>query len=147
MSQKFLLFGTHLTIVTDEKETDSRYDLIDGILQPGTETPPHLHTKYSEDIYVLEGELTVYIDDQALVLHPGERCFIPIGKPHVVASTGTTPSRALTIAAPSGFAKLIRSVGTPGDLTVENPNVMELFMRFSEEIGDVILGPPGTRPF
>ncbi|GAB3220493.1 cupin domain-containing protein [Spirosoma arcticum] len=149
MAQLYWLFGTHLTILTDEQQTNSRYDLIDGRLAAGVETPLHRHTKYSEAIYVLEGEFTVYTDSGAVTLIPGGHTFIPINTPHVVLASGDGENRALTVASPSGFAKLIRSAGTPGNfgsLPPDESNEMSLFLKLSEEIGDVLLGPPGTRP-
>ena len=149
MAQTYWLFGTHLTILTDEQATDSRYDLIDGRLSVGVETPLHRHTNYSEAIFVLEGEFTVYTDTGVTVLSPGGHLFIPVNTPHVVASSGKAASRALTVASPSGFAKLIRSAGTPGtfdSLPPDQSNEMSLFLTLSEEIGDVLLGPAGTRP-
>ncbi|GAB2591218.1 cupin domain-containing protein [Spirosoma areae] len=149
MEQTYWLFGTHLTILTDEQQTNSRYDLIDGRLAAGVETPLHRHSRYSEAIYVVEGEFTVYTDTQVVILSPGGYIFVPINTPHAVAATGKTENRAITVASPSGFAKLIRSTGTPGSydsLPPDNSNEMSLFLKLSEEIGDVLLGPPGTRP-
>ncbi|NJL58056.1 hypothetical protein HC928_25270 [bacterium] len=48
------------------------------------------------------------------------------------------------IAAPSAFARLIATVGTQNGTDITN---MELFDRISAEIGDEILGSPGTLPF
>lgn len=59
MTQSFWLFGSRLTVVADRTATDGKYDLIDGYFPPGTQTPPHRHTRYSEQLYVLEGEFTV----------------------------------------------------------------------------------------
>ena len=149
MAQSYWLFGTHLTILTDEQQTDSGYDLIEGRFSAGIQTPLHRHTKYSEAIYVLEGEFTIYTDAGAATLSPGGHTFIPINTPHVVLASGDGESRAITVASPSGFAKLIRSVGTPGSfdsLPPDQSNQMSLFLELSEEIGDVLLGPPGTRP-
>lgn len=149
MAQSYWLFGTHLTILTDEQQTNSRYDLIEGRFSVGTETPLHRHTKYSESIYVLEGEFTVYTDAGAVTLSPGGHIYIPANTPHVVLATGGGESRAITVASPSGFAKLIREVGTPGSfdsLPPDQSNQMNLFLTLSEEIGDVLMGPPGTRP-
>lgn len=149
MSQSFWLFGTFLTIAADEKETQSQYDLIEGLFQPGVETPLHKHTKYSELIYVLAGEFTAFTHGGTAVLHPGESIFIPKNTPHVVAATCTTPARGLTIASPSGFARLIQLTGTPGtfdEMPAADPAEMERFLSLSEELGDIFLGPPGSRP-
>jgi hypothetical protein len=65
---------------------------------------------------------------------------------HVVEA-GPEGCRALLISSPAGFAELITRTGTPAHLAtgeIEFPN--ELFMTVTTELGDVILGPPGTRP-
>lgn len=139
----YWIFGGNLQIISDEQETASKYDLILGIFVPGTEVPLHLHTKYSESVYVETGELTVYMKDKTTVLKAGEHVFIPTGVPHAIVASGNTVTKALTIAAPGGFAKLIRAVGKPSP---EQPNDMGLFMKVAEEIGDKLLGPPGSRP-
>ena len=49
----------------------------------------------------------------------------------------------LVVAAPSAFARLVATVRTQGRADSLN---MELFGRISAEIGDKILGLPGTLP-
>jgi mannose-6-phosphate isomerase-like protein (cupin superfamily) len=149
MTQSFWLFGTFLTLTANEMETESLYDFIEGRFQPGVETPLHMHQKYSELIYVLEGEFTAFTSVGRSVLHQGESILIPKNTPHVVAATGTKPARGLTVASPSGFARLIRLAGTPGTfdkMPAPDPIEMERFLSLSKELGDVILGPPGSRP-
>jgi quercetin dioxygenase-like cupin family protein len=149
MAQTFWLFGTYLRILLDEHQTNSTYDLIEGQFPANIETPLHLHLKYSELIYVLDGEFTVYTNKKKITLTPGQQLFIFPNMPHVVAASGKQVNRALTIASPSGFAKLIRTVGIPGtDATrpPDTPNDMGLFIELSKETGDIILGSPGARP-
>ncbi|WP_439490823.1 cupin domain-containing protein [Algoriphagus sp.] len=149
MSQTFWLFGTYLNILADEHQTNSAYDLIEGQFPATMETPLHMHTKYAEQIYVLEGEFTVYLNKEKITLCPGEHLFIPPNTPHVVEASSKKVNRAITIASPSGFAKLIRSVGIPGEDAYQppgTPNDMGLFIELSKETGDVILGSPGARP-
>ena len=65
----------------------------------------------------------------------------------MVSASAAEPSTALTIASPSGFAKLIRLLGTVEPTKdVMDPKLVEQFMQKSIELGDEILGPPGTRP-
>ncbi|WP_407883851.1 hypothetical protein [Scytonema sp. NUACC26] len=61
----------------------------------------------------------------------------------MVATLGDKPSRNLVVAAPSGFARLIEAVGTQD---VTEAADMALFERIATEIGDELLGPPGTLP-
>jgi quercetin dioxygenase-like cupin family protein len=143
MSQSLWLFGSRLNIVTDHTTTGGQYDLIEGYFPPGTQTPPHRHTRYSEQLYVLEGEFTVWAGENKVVLSAGESFLIPPGTPHVVAALSEQPARGLVVAAPSGFARLVAAVGTPNET---EPPDMELAERISAEIGDEILGPPGALP-
>ncbi|MEH1771567.1 MAG: cupin domain-containing protein [Nostoc sp.] len=143
MAQSLWLFGTRLNIIADHTTTGGQYDLIEGYFLPGTQTPPHRHTRYSEQLYVLEGEFTVWAGENKVVLNAGESFLIPAGTPHVVAALSDQPARGLVVAAPSGFARLIAAVGTEDE--TEAPD-MEVFDRISTEIGDEILGPPGTLP-
>ncbi|MBD2463433.1 cupin domain-containing protein [Oscillatoria sp. FACHB-1407] len=143
MSQSLWLFGTRLNILADHTTTGGQYDLIEGYFPPGTQTPPHRHTRYSEQLYVLEGEFTVWAGEEKLVLNVGESFLISPSTPHVVAVPGDRPARGLVVAAPSGFARLIAAVGTLDEK--EMPN-MELFESISTAIGDEVLGAPGELP-
>ncbi|MUL38801.1 hypothetical protein [Gloeocapsopsis dulcis] len=68
---------------------------------------------------------------------------IPVGTPYVIAALSDQPARGLVIAAPSGFARLIEAIGT---LDKTETSDIALVDRISAEIGDEILGPPGTLP-
>jgi quercetin dioxygenase-like cupin family protein len=143
MTQSFWFFGSCLTILADRTTTGGQYDLIEGYFPPGTQTPPHRHTRYSEQLYVIEGEIAVWLENQKTELSIGETFLIPLDIPHVVAAIGDKPARGLVIAAPSAFARLIATVGTQERADAVD---MELFDRISVEIGDEILGPPRTLP-
>ncbi|WP_158796423.1 cupin domain-containing protein [Pedobacter sp. L105] len=149
MKNTFWLLGAKLTITLDDILTGSGYDVITGIFAPCSEVPLHLHTAYSETIIVLEGEQTIYTPGSEAVLKPGDHLFIPAGTPHAIVSSGLQQSKALTIASPGGFAKLIRTAGIPVNTdgsTPDKPFDMPLFMKVSAELGDQLLGPPVTRP-
>jgi quercetin dioxygenase-like cupin family protein len=149
MTSPYWFFGTHLRLLTDEHQTGSGYDLIEGRFPPATETHLHLHTQYDEFIYVLEGSFTVYTNAGKATLSQGEHIFVPRNTPHSVVSTGQVTSRSLTITSPGGFASLVRKVGIP-HLADGNPprrsNDVGLFLQLTQETGDVILGTPGARP-
>jgi mannose-6-phosphate isomerase-like protein (cupin superfamily) len=144
MTQSFWFFGSCLTILADRTMTDGHYDLIEGYFPPGSQTPLHRHIRYSEQLYVLEGVFTVWAGNEKIELSTGETFLIPVGIPHVVAAIGDQPAHGLMLTAPSAFARLIATVGTQNK--TETPD-MVLLDRVSAEIGDEILGPPGTLPF
>ena len=149
MKNSYWLFGTRLRVLADRANTEGRYDLVEGCFSPGTQTPPHRHRAYAEQLYVLDGEFTVWAGGRKAVLCPGDDILIPAGTAHAVAATGDVPGRALVVASPSGFARLITEAGTPGEGGGVPPSAapdMDLFLRVSAELGDEILGPPGTLP-
>ncbi|MBD1834943.1 cupin domain-containing protein [Cyanobacteria bacterium FACHB-472] len=143
MTQSLWLFGSCLNIVADHTTTGGQYDLIEGYFPPGTQTPPHRHTRYSEQLYVLSGEFTVWAGENKVVLSAGESFLISPGTPHVVAVLSDKPARGLVVAAPSAFARLIEAVGTLDE--TETPD-MALYERITAEIGDETLGAPGDLP-
>ncbi|MBW4579105.1 MAG: cupin domain-containing protein [Tildeniella nuda ZEHNDER 1965/U140] len=143
MSNSFWLFGSRLTILADHTATEGKYDLIEGYFPPNTQTPLHRHTRYSEQLYVTEGEFTVWADENKVVLNAGESFLIPAGTVHVVGVVGEKPARGLMVTSPSSFARLIAAVGTQDANGVPD---MALAERISNEIGDEILGPPGALP-
>jgi quercetin dioxygenase-like cupin family protein len=68
-----------LTIITDRTMTGGQYDLIEGYFPPSAQTLFHRYTRYSEQLYVLEGEFTVWAGKQKLLLSTGESFLIPVG--------------------------------------------------------------------
>jgi quercetin dioxygenase-like cupin family protein len=147
MARSYWLFGARHTVHANHEDTAGRFDLIEGGGLPGFQTPLHRHNRYAEQMYVLEGEFTVWAGARTAVLRPGDVYTIPAGTEHAVAITGGGPGRARVVAWPSGFARLIMGAGAPdtGGATGGTPD-MALFERLCSEVGDEILGPPGTRP-
>jgi carboxymethylenebutenolidase len=149
MRKSYWLAGTRLSVIAGPAATEGRYDLVEGWFPAGTQIPPHRHRRYAEQIYVLEGEFTVWAGGRKAVLRPGDDVFIPPGTAHAWHATGDGPGRALVVASPSGFARLVTEVGTPDDGSGVPPSAppdMDLLHRVSAELGDEILGPPGALP-
>jgi mannose-6-phosphate isomerase-like protein (cupin superfamily) len=64
-------------ILTTGAETSGRHDLVDAFQLPDTATPVHLHTRYEERLFVLEGDCTVWVGPRTVPLGPGDYCAIP----------------------------------------------------------------------
>lgn len=143
MTQSLWFFGNRFNIIADHTMTGGQYDLLEGYFPPGSQTPLHRHTRYSEQVYVLSGEFTVWAGENKVVLNTGESFLISVGTPHTIAVFSLKPARLLVVAAPSSFARLITTTGTLDE--AETPD-MALIERISAEIGDEILGPPGALP-
>jgi quercetin dioxygenase-like cupin family protein len=135
-----------ITILTTGAETDGRHDLVDSMFPAGSATPLHLHTRYEERVYVVSGSLTVWIGPDKRTVGAGDYYRIPFNVPHMVQG-GSEDTHALLISSPAGFAELVARTGTPLHLaTPQTEPDLELFMAVTTELGDVVLGPPGTTP-
>ena len=74
MRKSYWFLGHHQTILAGAADTEGRYDLAEGRFPAGTQIPPHVHRRYSEHFYVLEGELTVWVGRRKVVLRPAMTC-------------------------------------------------------------------------
>jgi quercetin dioxygenase-like cupin family protein len=144
--QEFVLGELRATILTTGAETEGRHDLIHGALPPGATTPLHVHTRYDERLWVLSGSLTVWAGPYDRTLRAGDFQAIPRDVPHAIQA-GPDGAEALNISSPAGFADLVARAGTPAELaTGESWLHAERFRAVTEELGDLLLGPPGTIP-
>ena len=135
-----------ITVLTRGAETDGRHDLIRGFAAPGMATALHAHTRYEERLVVLGGQLTVWAGADQVVLGPGDFFTIRMNVPHMLRA-GPAGADTLNISSPAAFAELIERTATPGELAGPDTDLdLELFMRVTTELGDVVLGPPGTTP-
>jgi mannose-6-phosphate isomerase-like protein (cupin superfamily) len=133
-------------ILTTGTDTSGRHDLVDAFQLPDTVTPLHLHTRYEERLFVTEGACTVWVGPDTVLLGPGDYCAIPLNTPHAIKA-GPGGCRSLLISSPAGFAELIARAATPAQLAGPDTQIdLELFASVSAELGDQILGPPGTVP-
>jgi Cupin domain len=116
------------------------------VLPAGSTTPLHLHTRYEERFWVVSGSLTVWAGPDKVTLRSGDYYLIPMQVPHMVQA-GPGDAHALHISTPAGFAELVARTGTPAHLAAAGAEFdADLFMAVTTELGDVVLGPPGTTP-
>jgi mannose-6-phosphate isomerase-like protein (cupin superfamily) len=130
-------------MVADRTTTAGQYDLIEKYSLPGSQTPLHRHTRYSQLLYVLEGEFTVWAGENKVVLSGGDNILIPVGTPHMVAVFSNKPARGLVVNAPNGPARLITAMGMPDETETLD---MALIARLWAQMGYETLGPPGILP-
>ena len=134
------------TVLTTAEETEGRHDLTEGHQAAGDMTALHLHRDYEERLWVVDGEAEVWAGDQHAVLRSGDFVHISRYVPHTIKA-GADGCHALNISSPAGFAELVARTGTPAELaTAETELDDDLFMQVTAELGDLVLGPPGTLP-
>jgi quercetin dioxygenase-like cupin family protein len=87
------------------EETGGGVSIVENTMPAGAPGPPlHSHA-FDEAFYVLDGELTVQLDDQVTTAHAGELIFARRGVPHTLANFTETPTRFLLVLTPPGFER------------------------------------------
>ena len=104
--------GMLLTNLTETPDTNGAFSLFEAILVPGTEPPPHMHSREDELFYVLEGEFDVYVGEEVFNGKTGECIFLPRLKPHAFIIRSPR-LRLLILFTPGGLEEAFRSGGSP----------------------------------
>jgi quercetin dioxygenase-like cupin family protein len=128
------------------EETDGKYALFEAIVCPGGGPPPHVHSREEEGFYILEGEITLFIDGKPTVAKPGTFANLPIGVPHYFKNETNRPARMLITLAPAGLEQMFFEAGTPvpqGTTTTPLPTKEEIekLMSVAPKYGVEILAP------
>lgn len=75
-------------------------------INPGQKNPRHLHPNSDEVLYLLEGELDHWIDDQVYHLTKGMAIHIPQGAEHDARNTGAAVAR-MVVAYPTADRQVV----------------------------------------
>jgi quercetin dioxygenase-like cupin family protein len=87
------------------EETAGAVSIVENTMPAGAPGPAlHSHA-FDEAFYVLDGELTVQLDDDVTTAHAGELIFAPRGVPHTLANLSEAPTRFLVVLTPPGFER------------------------------------------
>ena len=131
--------GMLLTNLTETPDTNGAFSLFEATLVPGTEPPPHVHSREDELFYVLEGEFDVYAGEEVFNGKTGECIFLPRLKPHAFIIRSPR-LRLLILFTPGGLEEAFRSGGSPAQyldlpseaITYSMVEVEQTARRFSE---------------
>jgi mannose-6-phosphate isomerase-like protein (cupin superfamily) len=104
--------GNLTTNLAETKDTNGAFLLVEAMLAPGTEPPPHVHTREDELFYVLEGEFDVYVGKDAFKVKGGECVFMPRFRPHAFVIRSPR-LRLLALFTPAGLEEVFRPWSTP----------------------------------
>ena len=74
--------GSLITNLAEAGETNAAYCLMEALLKPGNEPPPHVHSREDELFYVIEGNFDVYVGAELFTVSQGSCVFLPRLKPH-----------------------------------------------------------------
>ena len=144
--QPLWFLGTLARIKLDGEQTGGRFALWDGVLPRGAAPPLHSHPQ-DETFYILEGEVTVWVDDEPRTLRPGSVMFAAGGVPHTFRVESDT-ARMLVLSTPAGIEDYVRALSEPAQWPwlpppPDGPRVSEERLEAAaREVGMVVHGPP-----
>ncbi|MEE1131727.1 MAG: cupin domain-containing protein [Caryophanon sp.] len=86
--------GEQITFVETAEQTNGKHLLIEVTLPPFGDGPPlHVHDSFVEHFTVLEGTLTVIVDETTHTLQAGDNITAPMYTPHTFTNDSDAPVR------------------------------------------------------
>jgi mannose-6-phosphate isomerase-like protein (cupin superfamily) len=93
--------GQPMIVKVDGQASQGAYALFEYSHAAGAAGPPaHVHAFHEEAFYIIEGQLTLAIDNQIITLSPGECWVVPRGSIHRPSNRSDQPVRYLIISSP-----------------------------------------------
>lgn len=87
-------------LLADRNSCIARQSLAEARLPPGLSTTPHYHPVTEEIYYILAGQGSMRLGDEARPVVPGDAIAIPPGVAHQITNTGSEELRFLCCCAP-----------------------------------------------
>ncbi len=89
--------------LASSEDTNGAWSLVELKEMPGYKTNLHRHNHTDEAFYVLEGVLTIKVNDKTSEYPAGSYVLVPRGTPHAQGNFGKVPVKFLLTFTPSGF--------------------------------------------
>lgn len=142
--EAFWFFGGLVTVKASAEQAGGRFALTEQLFPGGMATPLHSQPEDDESFYVLEGEVTFYLEDgRPLPASAGSFVHIPAGVAHAFQVDSET-ARILNVTT-GQHERFFRATSDPAQtrtIPPEAPPDMERIMAAAREYGVEILGPP-----
>lgn len=137
-------FGGEARILVTGDQTDGAWWMGRFREDPGFMTTFHVHHKTEETVYILEGVLSVLINDAWHELQPGSLAVLPRGIPHAQGNRTDKPVHFVGSGAPSGFEKLFPAIDAllKRGIKPGTPEFIAEFQELSRHCDIEHLGPP-----
>lgn len=140
-------FDALAVIKATAADTGGLMSIVEVTEPPGAEAPLHVHHREDEAFWILEGDVTLYVGDEAIEARAGDYAWGPRGIPHRY-TVGAAGCRMLFICVPGGFEKLVVEMSEPAGSRAlpppsEGPPDMERIAAVAKANGCELLAGPG----
>jgi len=93
--------GSVIRLLADPESTGGLLTSNRSLLRAGSDgAPPHYHRRSAELFFVLDGRLTVLLDDDIVTLEKGDLLVVPPGTPHAFAPEADADADVLFVFTP-----------------------------------------------
>lgn len=140
--------GTLATIKIGGEQSGGRLAIFESLLPRESAPPLHTHPQ-DETFYILEGEMTVWLNGVPKHCSAGTTVFFPGGTPHTFFVESEI-ARVLVLSTPAGIEQFVRGLSQPAkemrlpddaeDYYPERETIEKIFAAY----GAVIVGPAPT---
>jgi quercetin 2,3-dioxygenase len=132
---RHLLGGALVTSLCTAAETGGQLNMFTLELPRGAGVPGHVHERTTEGLYILEGSLRVWLDDQEHVLQQGDYASIPPGASHRWEGAAFF-TKAVQMSTPGGLEALLPRLAEPTELHMFGGDAPALTAAALAEAGD-----------
>ena len=112
MTQPLWFIDNLVHVHVDGDASGGSLALLDERGRRGDMPPLHVHRRDDETFFVLEGELTLFVAGEQIVLGPGQAALAPRDVPHAYR-VESDEAHWLVITTPAGFDAFVREVAEP----------------------------------
>ena len=103
-------------------DTSGNYFLMEARVPPGGGPPPHVQTREDEGFYILEGNVTFWLEGREIEAGPGTFLQVPTGAVHNFRNGTDQDARMLILFAPAGIEGMFSKMGADPERYVEIAN-------------------------
>lgn len=138
--------GGLVTVRAAAADTNGSLAVIEERASRGYTTPPHVHRREDETLFVIEGTVEYTIDGVTATVTAGAAAFLPRGVPHNFTVLSSA-AHFLVIITPGGFERFFSEVSPPAAAEdQDHPDTDPVRMAASAaELGTTVLGTPEDR--
>jgi len=112
----YWLVGLLWNVVLSARDTAGQFTMMDQLMPRGSGPPPHIHERYDEGFFIIEGEVEYVVgvghERRTILAKNGASVWIPRGTMHAFEVKSET-ARALNFYTPGGFDESISYLAAP----------------------------------
>src|ERR1700756_2678064 len=130
-------------ILVGAEQTSGAWWLASLMSEPGRKTSLHVHYIADEQFYVLEGTLSVWMEDRWQELPPGSVSVVPRGVRHALGNRSSNLVRFLASGNPAGFERYFADIEQiVRRLPYASPEFLAELKKTYSKYDSELLGPP-----